>query len=152
MNEMNRLKAAITRQYEDDQDYKIEVHNPRNTETISLFFRGQKTAKIVGHLAESLPADNSIISGVLLRRNFNYHLMMPSDLSVYTEFTTSLVTQKKSLYYDGELAVLIYNLEQLAEYKLSVGDQEGDGPSHVITIFNVSSFFFGRSRLPANTV
>lgn len=82
MNEMNRLKAAITRQYEDDPDYKIEVHNPRNTESISLSFRGQKTAKIVGQLAENIPADNSVISGVLLRRNFNFHLMMPSDLSV----------------------------------------------------------------------
>lgn len=25
MNEMNRLKAAILRQYEDDNDFKIEV-------------------------------------------------------------------------------------------------------------------------------
>lgn len=26
MNEMNRLKAAIVRQYEDDHDFKIEVY------------------------------------------------------------------------------------------------------------------------------
>src|SRR4051794_36743451 len=114
MNEMNRLKAAITRQYEDDQDYKIEVHNPRNTQTLSLFFRGQKTAKIVGQLAENLPPENSVISGILLRRNFNYHLLMPSDLSVYTELSTSTLTQKKSLYYDGELVLLLYNLGQLS--------------------------------------
>lgn len=139
MNEMNRLKAAILRQYEEDPDYKVEVHNPRNTETLSLFFRGQKTAKIVGQLAENLPADNSVVSGVLLRRNFNYHLLMPSDLSVYTELSSSSLTQKKSLYYDGELAVLVYNLGQLTEdYKLCAVAPQEDGPSHVITIFDVS--------------
>jgi cleavage and polyadenylation specificity factor subunit 3 len=142
MNEMNRLKAAIIRQYEDDQDYKIEVHNPRNTETLSLFFRGQKTAKVVGQLAENLPPDNSVVSGILLRRNFNYHLLMPGDLSVYTELSTSTLTQKKSLYYDGELAVLIYNLGQLTEdYKLSREESE-NGPSHVITLFDVSFSYF----------
>ncbi|KAI6170835.1 Cleavage and polyadenylation specificity factor subunit 3 [Aphelenchoides bicaudatus] len=139
MNEMNRLKAAILRQYE-DTDYKIEVHNPRNTETLSLFFRGQKTAKIVGQLAENLPPDNSVVSGILLRRNFNYHLLMPSDLSVYTELSTSTLTQKKSLYYDGELAVLVYNLGQLTEdYKLAATDtKDEEGPSHIILLFEAS--------------
>lgn len=142
MNEMNRLKAAIIRQYEDDQDYKIEVHNPRNTETLSLFFRGQKTAKVIGRLAEELPPDNSVVSGILLRRNFNYHLLMPSDLSVYTELSTSTLTQKKSLYYDGELALLIYNLGQLTDdYKLTAGESTDQGLLHVIKIFEVSPFF-----------
>jgi cleavage and polyadenylation specificity factor subunit 3 len=136
MNEMNRLKAAIIRQYEDDQDYKIEVHNPRNTETLSLFFRGQKTAKVIGQLAKNIPPDNSVVSGILLRRNFNYHLLMPSDLNVYTELSISTLTQKKSLYYDGELALLIYNLGQLSEdYKLLIDAQTENGSCHVIQMF-----------------
>lgn len=56
------------------------MHNPRNTESVLLHFRGQKTAKVVGNLALNKPNDNSIMSGVLLRRNFNYHLLHPSDL------------------------------------------------------------------------
>jgi cleavage and polyadenylation specificity factor subunit 3 len=32
MNEMNRLKAAIVREYEDDADVHIDVYNPANTQ------------------------------------------------------------------------------------------------------------------------
>ena len=46
MNEMARLKAALMREYEDDPDYKMEVHNPRNTVSIELHFRGEKIAKV----------------------------------------------------------------------------------------------------------
>lgn len=144
MNEMNRLKAAITRQYEDVEDYKIEVHNPRNTDTLSLFFRGQKTAKVIGRLAEDLPTDGTVVSGVLLRRNFNYHLLTPGDLSVYTELSTSTLKQKKSAYYDGELALLIYNIGQLTEdYKLNLNVQTENGPASVIRVFDVSFSFYG---------
>lgn len=115
MNEMNRLKAAVNRMYEDNPEYKIEVHTPRNAETVSLSFRGQKTAKVVGRLAENKPVDNSVISGILLKRNYNFHLLMPSDLSVYTELSTSTVSEHKSLYYDGKLPNLLYNLGQLTE-------------------------------------
>ena len=45
-NEMARLKAALIREYEDDPDYKMEVHNPRNTSAVELQFRGEKMAKV----------------------------------------------------------------------------------------------------------
>jgi hypothetical protein len=48
---------------------------------VNLYFRGQKTAKVVGQLAINVPEDGSIASGVLVRRNFNYHLLHPNDLS-----------------------------------------------------------------------
>lgn len=59
----------------------FQVHNPGNTQSIELQFRGEKTAKVVGKLAMQPPEDGQILSGVLVRRNFNYHLMHPSDLS-----------------------------------------------------------------------
>ncbi|KAL7072218.1 hypothetical protein ACQ4LE_008528 [Meloidogyne hapla] len=114
MNEMNRLKAAIQRQYEDDTDFQIEVYNPRNTESVNLFFRGQKTAKVVGSLAMDVPNDGSIMSGILVRRNFNYHLLHPNDLSAYTELSNSRLSQRESVFYDGSFSVLIYNLRQLS--------------------------------------
>ncbi|KAH7703994.1 hypothetical protein AAVH_28828 [Aphelenchoides avenae] len=137
MNEMNRLKAGILRQYEDDQDFKIEVHNPRNTETVALHFRGQKTAKVVGNLALNPPQDSSVISGVLVRRNFNYHLMHPNDLSAYTDLANSRLTQRESLYYDGTLPLLLHNLRQLtAELQIEDGPQgTKDAPTHVIKMF-----------------
>ena len=45
-NEMDRLKAALIREYEDDTEYKMEVYNPRNTTAVVLHFRGEKMAKV----------------------------------------------------------------------------------------------------------
>jgi len=44
-NEMGRLKAAINREYEDDLHAPI-LHNPKNTQTVKLHFRGEKIAKV----------------------------------------------------------------------------------------------------------
>uniref|UniRef100_A0A915MML1 Pre-mRNA 3'-end-processing endonuclease polyadenylation factor C-term domain-containing protein n=1 Tax=Meloidogyne javanica TaxID=6303 RepID=A0A915MML1_MELJA len=90
------------------------VYNPRNTESVNLFFRGQKTAKVVGSLAMNIPNDGSIMSGILVRRNFNYHLLHPNDLNAYTELSNSRLSQRESVFYDGSFSVLIYNLRQLS--------------------------------------
>ena len=57
------------------------MYNPRNTQAVELQFRGEKTAKVVGQLAMAPPEEGQILRGVLVRRNFNYHLMDPADLS-----------------------------------------------------------------------
>lgn len=49
-NEMARLKAALIREYEDNDEVHIEVHNPRNTEAVTLNFRGEKLAKVIANL------------------------------------------------------------------------------------------------------
>ncbi|KAK4336714.1 hypothetical protein RND71_043558 [Anisodus tanguticus] len=41
-NEMGRLKAAINREYEDDLHAPV-LHNPKNTQTVKLHFRGHET-------------------------------------------------------------------------------------------------------------
>ena len=46
---MARLKAALIREYEDNDEVHIEVHNPRNTEAVTLNFRGEKLAKVKGY-------------------------------------------------------------------------------------------------------
>ena len=43
---MMRLKTAILREYEDDPDYHIQVHNPKTTQAVELYFRGEKMAKV----------------------------------------------------------------------------------------------------------
>ena len=45
-NEMSRLKAALIREYEDDPEYNIDVYNPRNTQAVEFYFRGEKMAKV----------------------------------------------------------------------------------------------------------
>ncbi|KAK8780193.1 hypothetical protein V5799_018463, partial [Amblyomma americanum] len=100
-NEMGRLKAAIVREYEDDLEARIEVHNPRNTQAVELHFRGEKTAKVMGSLAVQPPVLGHQLSGVLVKRNFSYHLLSPGDLGKYTDMVMSTVGQRMSISYTG---------------------------------------------------
>uniref|UniRef100_UPI00358E2A3F cleavage and polyadenylation specificity factor subunit 3-like n=1 Tax=Myxine glutinosa TaxID=7769 RepID=UPI00358E2A3F len=113
-NEMSRLKAALLREYEDNKEVKIAVHNPRNTEAVTLHFRGEKLAKVMGGLASQPPEQGQKISGILVKRNFNYHILAPSDLSNYMDLTISQVTQTQAVPYNGQLTFLAYYLHQLA--------------------------------------
>uniref|UniRef100_A0A915A5Q5 Pre-mRNA 3'-end-processing endonuclease polyadenylation factor C-term domain-containing protein n=2 Tax=Parascaris univalens TaxID=6257 RepID=A0A915A5Q5_PARUN len=140
INEMNRLKAAIMRQYEDDADFHIEVHNPRNTESVELHFRGEKTAKVVGKMAMSAPKDGEMLGGVLVRRNFNYHLMRAHNLSAYTGLSNSVLIQKESIYYNGSTSLLLHNLQQVSGHVIlkHIGSKDPSNPTHHIPVFSES--------------
>ena len=60
---------------------KIEFHNPRNTVAVELFFRGEKMAKVVGALAMEKPEEGHKVSGILVKRNFNYHILAGKCIS-----------------------------------------------------------------------
>lgn len=103
-NEMMRLKAALLREYE-DIDESISVHSPAIGQNVELHFRGEKMAKVdrsphslsniptmhaliqvaivnmqvVGELATKKPTHGQVLSGVLVKRNFAYHIMTPED-------------------------------------------------------------------------
>ncbi len=111
---ISRLKAALVREYEADPETKIEFHNPRNTVAVELFFRGEKMAKVVGSLAVQPPEEGHRVSGILVKRNFNYHLMASSDLQKYTDMTTSTVTQRQSVYYGGSFQLLQFMISQIS--------------------------------------
>jgi len=113
-NEMSRLKAALIREYENDPTHDIEIHNPRNTVSVELYFRGEKMAKVMGSLAVQKPEEGVKVSGILVKRNFNYHILSPNDLSKYTDLTMSTVTQRQSIHYNGSLQLLQYILQQTA--------------------------------------
>ncbi|KAM9616317.1 cleavage and polyadenylation specificity factor subunit 3 isoform 4-T4 [Morphnus guianensis] len=112
-NEMARLKAALIREYEDNDEVHIEVHNPRNTEAVTLNFRGEKLAKVMGSLADKKPEQGQRISGILVKRNFNYHILSPCDLSNYTDLAMSTVTQTQAIPYTGPFNLLYYQLQKL---------------------------------------
>jgi len=105
-NEMSRLKSALIREYEADPTHDLEVHNPRNTFSVELYFRGEKMAKVMGSLATAKPSEGLAVSGILVKRNFQYHLVAPQDLDKYTDLSMSTVTQRQSVHYSGELSLL----------------------------------------------
>lgn len=77
---MNRLRSHLIRKFEDDPECKLLVYTPKNTQSVELRFRGEKTAKVVGQLAAEKPAEGNLLSGILVRRNFKLHMMAPEDL------------------------------------------------------------------------
>lgn len=43
---MSRLKAALEREYEASTGSPVKVFNPKNLETVTFHFRGEKMAKV----------------------------------------------------------------------------------------------------------
>eukprot|EP00118_Oscarella_pearsei_P007095 m.33584 g.33584 ORF g.33584 m.33584 type:complete len:691 (+) comp31847_c0_seq3:10-2082(+) len=115
-NEMARLKAALIREYEDTKDSSIVVHNPRNTEAVELHFKGEKTVKVVGALAlaSAKPKNEGNISGVLVKKGFNYTLVSPSDLAAYTDLSPCVITQRQTVAFGPPLSVLKFYIKELA--------------------------------------
>ena len=113
-NEMSRLKAAIIREFEDKGISNIQVYNPKNCQSVELHFRGEKMAKVIGSLAASKPVHGKAVSGILLKKGFNYHVMAPSDLQNYTDLSTSTITQRQIIGFRASFSVLQKSLQQLA--------------------------------------
>ncbi|XP_068620241.1 cleavage and polyadenylation specificity factor 73 [Battus philenor] len=109
-NEMSRLRGALQREHRG----RLQVHTPRNTQQLQLAFRGDKTAKVMGSLAMEPPVPGRPLEGILVKRNFNYHILAPSDLNKYTELSQSEVRQRQSIHFAGAPAQLRHALLQLA--------------------------------------
>lgn len=105
-NEMNRLKQALIREYEDDENPPV-LYNPKNTHAVELHFRGEKTAKVMGSLAVDSAKPGHRLSGVLVKRNFSYHLLDPGDLSKYTNLVMSTISQRLSVHFTGSFHDLV---------------------------------------------
>jgi len=122
-SEMGRLRSAIVREYEDQPDVHMEVHSPANNEEIVLNFRGEKWAKVVGTLAAKRPKTGDTVSGVLVKRGFNYHIVSPEELQHYTELSQGVVTQRQTVPFTAPFSLLHHCLLQLAGHVEQVEKQ-----------------------------
>uniref|UniRef100_A0A1A9ZGY9 CPSF73-100_C domain-containing protein n=1 Tax=Glossina pallidipes TaxID=7398 RepID=A0A1A9ZGY9_GLOPL len=68
-----------------------------NTHSVELYFRGEKTAKVMGSLAATKSEIGNKLSGVLVKRDFKYHLLAAADLSKYSDMSISVQIEKKLL-------------------------------------------------------
>ena len=64
------------------------------------------------------PTEGHVVSGVLVKRNFNYHILDPEDLKKYTDMTVSTVTQRQSVYYGGSVQLLQFLVSQVSFFYL----------------------------------
>lgn len=118
-NEMNRLKLSLMREYEDTENPPM-LHNPKNTATVELHFRGERIAKVMGSLAIDPPKDGHRLSGILVKQNFNYLLHAPSDLHKYTQMSLSHISQKLSIPFEGDIDMVIEALHSFPYQALSL--------------------------------
>ncbi|XP_061384125.1 cleavage and polyadenylation specificity factor 73 [Danaus plexippus] len=109
-NEMSRLKAALQREHRG----RLAIHTPRNTQQLALTFRGDKTAKVMGSLAMEAPVPGAQLQGVLVKRNFNYHILAPSDLNKYTDLSQSSVSQRVSVWCGAPVGLVRHAVMRLA--------------------------------------
>ena len=88
---MLRLAGALQREYEDDETCQLSIFTPKNCEAVNLRFKGEKVAKVLGSLAKARgvgmiegngtgPSKRRGLSGVLVKKNFAYHIITPSEL------------------------------------------------------------------------
>ncbi|XP_048660806.1 cleavage and polyadenylation specificity factor subunit 3 isoform X4 [Marmota marmota marmota] len=80
----------------------------------SEFIRALKPPHVVmGFLADKKPEQGQRVSGILVKRNFNYHILSPCDLSNYTDLAMSTVKQTQAIPYTGPFNLLCYQLQKL---------------------------------------
>ncbi|KAH6555393.1 hypothetical protein KP509_1Z259500 [Ceratopteris richardii] len=125
-NEMARLKAKLQTQF---AEQNVNVLSPRNCQTVEMFFKGEKTAKAIGCLAEKVPTEGDSVSGLLVKKGFTYQLMSPEDLHVYTQLSTGSVMQRQSVPYKGAFVVLKHRLQQMFEKVIMLPEADTDVPS-----------------------
>ena len=121
---MMRLKSKLL-SLNHDKPTPTRIYSPANTEELRIPFRVDKTAKVVGRLAQTAPPKaltirsssgsvdhaeetakkeatqqpqpSQVVSGVLVQRDFQLSLMAPADLREYAGLTTTTVRCRQRL-------------------------------------------------------
>uniref|UniRef100_A0A914Y1J2 Cleavage and polyadenylation specificity factor subunit 3 n=1 Tax=Panagrolaimus superbus TaxID=310955 RepID=A0A914Y1J2_9BILA len=122
--EMSRLRNGLQRLLEHNPDFaNLEIHMPRNTEKLNLRFASEKVARLVGSIVTDLHTED-LIQGVLMRKNFNYNVLVPQDLMEYSSLRTSDVSSHQTIYFSRSEEWLAFNLRTL-DPKLTIEQVEG---------------------------
>ncbi|MCJ1435626.1 endoribonuclease ysh1 [Xylographa pallens] len=99
---MMRLKSKLL-SLNADKTIKTKIFSPANTEELRIPFKVEKTAKVVGKLAQisppnsNNPDDAQLITGVLVQNDFKLSLMAPEDLREYAGLTTTTIMCKQRI-------------------------------------------------------
>ncbi|KAI4176625.1 MAG: hypothetical protein LQ343_000916 [Gyalolechia ehrenbergii] len=99
---MLRLKSKLL-SLNADKTVKTKVFSPANTEELRIPFKVDKTARVVGKLAQIAPPrtvdpeDTQLISGVLVQNDFKMSLMAAEDLREYAGLNTTSIRCKQRI-------------------------------------------------------
>ncbi|TDL24172.1 Metallo-hydrolase/oxidoreductase [Rickenella mellea] len=121
---MGRLRAALQSRYK-DRDEEIKIHTPRNLEELKLTFRGERVAKAIGTLAAVPPKPGTVLSGLLVAKDFSYTLLDPRDLRDFAGLSTCIVTQRQRIVLGVGWDLVRWHLEGM--YGKVEEGLDGDG-------------------------
>ncbi|KAJ7725841.1 beta-lactamase-like protein [Mycena maculata] len=108
---MSRLRVALTSRYK-EKDENVQIHSPRNLETLEFSFRGERIAKAIGTLANRQPRAKDVLSGLLVSKDFSYTLLDPRDLKDFGVSTCTL-TQRQKVVLGVRWQLIRWHLEGL---------------------------------------
>lgn len=99
---MLRLKSKLL-SLNADKATKTKVFSPANTEELRIPFKVDKTAQVVGKLAQIPPPktldpdETQLVSGVLVQNDFKMSLMAAEDLREYAGLNTTSIMCKQRI-------------------------------------------------------
>lgn len=125
-NEMGRLKQKLIGQF---ADRNVKIFNPKNCQSVEMYFNSQKMAKTIGRLGERTPEVGETVSGLLVKKGFTYQIMAPDDLHIFSQLSTANITQRITIPYAGAFSVLNHRLKQIFESVESSMDEESGIPT-----------------------
>ncbi|GJQ15495.1 hypothetical protein GpartN1_g7286.t1 [Galdieria partita] len=129
MTEMGRLRNALDLKYNKGQNVpNIRIYTPKNCQTVRLTFRAEKVAKAIGEVAKRKPEDGASMSGILVKRDFNYTLMSPNELNTYTGLKVSRIQQRLVVPLKKPFSQLATELNHLLEGAVLDIDEETKRP------------------------
>ncbi|KAJ0088336.1 hypothetical protein Patl1_32524 [Pistacia atlantica] len=125
-HEMGRLKMKLLTEF---ADCNTKIITPRNCQSVEMYFNSEKMAKTIGRLAEKTPEVGETVSGILVKKGFTYQIMAPDDLHIFSQLSTTNITQRIAIPYSGALGVVKFRLEQIYESVESSTDEESGVPT-----------------------
>lgn len=78
----------------------------------------------MGNLAIDPPKADRKLTGVLVKRNFNYHLLAPTDLNKYTDLVMSTISQKLSVHFAGSFLQLKQLLSEFEQKEIELNQED----------------------------
>ncbi len=111
-NEMGRLRSALTSRYA-EREIPLAIFTPRNTETVSLHFRGEKVAKVIGNLAQEAPVEGTLIQGIFSAKDFTFSIVAPNEIEEFTDLVSTDIYQKQLVSTHAPIGIIKWHLEQM---------------------------------------
>lgn len=125
--EMQRLKRALEAQAESEGRAPFHVYTPRNCQPVAIRHKGDKTARVLGRLAErAVPGQP--LAGVLVRKEWGHVLLDPADLGTFTTLRACRLRQRQLVPCKTPFPSVRLALEALFEGVMPLCTTPGSSP------------------------